>query len=165
MTDTPTAGSASPRETAPPAEPGIASSVPAESAITGWVGWVFFAGAMLLMTGVFQAIDGLVALLKDKLYVVRPNGLVVNVDYAAWGWTHLLIGVLLVLVGFAVMAGQTWAQLAAIVLAVLSAIVNFAFIPAYPAWSLLIITLDVVVIYALAAHGDELRTARGREYY
>src|SRR5215468_6018610 len=128
---------------------------------TGWVGWVFFGGAMLLVVGSFQAIDGLVALFKDELYLVRPNGLVVNVNYTAWGWTNLLIGALLALVGLAVIAGQRWAQITAVVLAVLSAIVNFAFIPAYPVWSLLIIALDVVVIYALIAHGKEATWSRG----
>ena len=165
MTDTPIAGSPSPRGTTAGTEPSLAASLPEPSGVTGWVGWAFFAAAMLLTTGVFQVIDGLVALFKDDLYVVRPNGLVVNVDYTVWGWTHLLLGVLLVLVGFAVLAGQRWAQVVAIILAVLSAIVNFAFIPAYPVFSLLVITLDVLVIYALAAHGGELCVARGREYY
>jgi hypothetical protein len=125
---------------------------------TGWVGWVYFAGAMLMMVGLFEAIDGLVALFKDDLYLVRPNGLVVNVNYTAWGWIHLLLGIVLGLVGLAVVLGQTWARSAAIALAGLSAIVNFTFIPAYPVWSLLIIALDVIVIYALAAHGREVRS-------
>ena len=56
---------------------------------TGWAGWAVFAGVMLVLVGAFQAIDGLVALFKDEIYVVRPNGLVVNVDYTAWGWVHL----------------------------------------------------------------------------
>jgi hypothetical protein len=132
---------------------------------TGWVGWVYFAGFMLILTGTFQGIDGLVALFKDELYVTRPSGLVVNVDYTAWGWTHLIFGILLVLVGLAVLAGQTWARVIAIILAVLSAIVNFAFIQAYPVWSILIITLDVLVIYALAAHGGEARSLRESETY
>jgi hypothetical protein len=128
--------------------------------VTGWVGWVFFAGLMLIMVGIFQAIDGLVALFKDDYYAVRPDGLVVNVDYTAWGWTHLIFGVLLVLVGLGLLMGQTWARVAGIILATLSAIANFAFIAAYPVWSIMIITIDVLVIYALAAHGKEVRAAR-----
>jgi hypothetical protein len=123
---------------------------------TGWVGMVYFAGAMLLMVGVFEAVNGLVALFKDDLYLVRPTELAVNVDFTAWGWTHLLIGILLVVVGFAVIVGQRWAQWTAVALAVFSAVANFAFIPAYPVWSLLIITLDVLAIYAVAAHGREV---------
>jgi hypothetical protein len=165
MTDTPTASSRRPNSTTARAEPSIASDVPGESPVTGWVGWVFFAGVMLMLAGVFQAVYGLIALFKDDLYLVRPSGLAVNVDFTEWGWTHLLIGILLVLAGFAVVLGQTWARITAIVLAVLSAIVNFTFIPAYPVWSLLLIVLDVLVIYALAAHGGEVRAARGTEYY
>ena len=151
MTETPTSSSS--------------PSLPTPTEVTGWVGWVWFAGALLLMTGVFQAIEGLAALFKDEVYVVRSRSLVVDVDYTVWGWTHLLIGILLVLVGVAVVLGQRWAQVTAIVLAVLSAIVVFAFVQAYPFWSLLVIALDVLVIYALAAHGREARDARGPEYH
>jgi hypothetical protein len=63
---------------------------------TGWVGWLLFAGIMLILVGAFQLIDGLIALFNDELYFVRPNGLVINVDYTAWGWTHLLLGILLI---------------------------------------------------------------------
>jgi hypothetical protein len=121
---------------------------------------VVFAGIMLIMVGVFQAIDGLVALFKDEYYVVRPDGLVFNVDFTAWGWTHLLLGILLVAAGAAVFSGRVWGRTIGVIAAVLSAIVNFAFIAAYPFWSVLIITLDVLVIYALIAHGGEMRQDR-----
>ena len=123
---------------------------------TGWVGWLMFAGIMLILVGAFQAIDGLIALFKDELYVVRPNGLVINVDYTAWGWTHLLLGILLIAAGYAVFSGRVWGRTLGVIAALLSAVVNFAFIPAYPVWSLLIITVDILVIYALIAHGGEL---------
>jgi uncharacterized membrane protein len=127
---------------------------------TGWAGWAVFAGVMLVLVGAFQAIDGLIALFKDELYVVRPNGLVVNIDYTAWGWTHLLLGILLIAAGYAVFSGKVWGRTLGVIAALLSAIVNFAFIPAYPIWSILIITVDVLVIYALIAHGGELRKDR-----
>jgi hypothetical protein len=130
------------------------------STSTGWVGWLAFAGIMMILVGAFQAIDGLIALFKDDLYVVRPSGLVINIDYTAWGWTHLLLGVLLVAAGFAVFSGRVWGRTLGVIAALLSAIVNFAFIPAYPVWSILIITVDVLVIYALIAHGGELRENR-----
>ena len=142
MTDTPTTRSA---------------DRSSSQARTGWVGWLMFAGIMLILVGAFQAIDGLVALFKDELYVVRPNGLVVNVDYTAWGWTHLLLGILLIAAGYAVFSGKVWGRTLGVIAAILSAVVNFAFIPAYPVWSLLIITVDILVIYALIAHGGELR--------
>jgi hypothetical protein len=130
------------------------------STSTGWVGWLAFAGIMMILVGAFQAIDGLIALFKDDLYVVRPSGLVINIDYTAWGWTHLLLGVLLIAAGFAVFSGRIWGRTLGVIAALLSAIVNFAFIPAYPVWSILIITVDVLVIYALIAHGGELRENR-----
>jgi hypothetical protein len=115
---------------------------------------------MLIVVGAFQAIDGLVALFRDEVYLVRSDGLVVNVDYTAWGWTHLLLGILLIAAGSAVFSGRVWGRTLGVIAALLSAIVNFAFIPAYPVWSLLIITVDVLVIYALIAHGGELRVNR-----
>jgi hypothetical protein len=127
---------------------------------TGWVGLLAFAAIMMILAGAFQAIDGLIALFNDELYVVRPNGLVINVDYTAWGWTHLLLGILLIAAGYAVLSGRVWGRTLGVIAALLSAIVNFAFIPAYPFWSLLIITVDVLVIYALIAHGGELRENR-----
>ena len=127
---------------------------------TGWVGWLLFAGVMLILVGAFQVIDGLIALFNDELYVVRPSGLVVNVDFTVWGWVHLLLGILLLAAGYAVFSGRVWGRTIGVLAAMLSAIVNFAFIPAYPVWSLLIITVDVLVIYALIAHGGELRVNR-----
>jgi hypothetical protein len=124
---------------------------------TRWVGWVYFAGIMMIMLGVFQAMAGLVALFNDSYYLVGKSGLVVSADYTAWGWVHLLLGVVAVLAGFAVMAGRIWGRTIGIVMAVVSAIVNMAFVAAYPVWALLIITVDVIVIYALAVHGGEAK--------
>ena len=126
---------------------------------TAWVGMVLFGGIMLLMMGGFQIIEGLVALFKDDYYLVTRNGLVVNIDYTAWGWTHLLIGLVAAATGIGVLLGQTWARVVGIVIAVISALVNITFLAAYPIWSTIIIATDVLVIYALAAHGREVRSA------
>src|SRR5919112_2018721 len=107
---------------------------------TGWTGWVVFASFMMIMAGSFQAIDGLV----------------VNVDYSVWGWTHLLLGALLIICGIGVLAGNIVARVVAILLAGLSALVNLVFLEAYPIWGILIITVDVLVIYSLVVHGREL---------
>jgi hypothetical protein len=120
---------------------------------TAWVGWVYFAAAVLVVGGIFQAIEGLVALFKDDMYAVGSSGLVVSIDYTAWGWLHLALGAALIVVGTALFSGRLWARIVAIILAALSAIGNFLFIPAYPVWCLVIIALDVMVIYALCAHG------------
>jgi hypothetical protein len=125
---------------------------------TGWLGWVYFAGVMMLALGSFHAVEGLVALFKRGYYLVSPEGLVVHVGYATWGWTFLIVGVVVALAGLGVLAGQTWARVVGVVLAAVSALLNLMFISAYPLWSLLIITLDVLVIYALTVHGRELST-------
>jgi hypothetical protein len=124
---------------------------------TAWTGWVVFAAFMMIMVGTFQAIEGLVAIFDDGFYRVTEANLVVNVDYTVWGWTHLLLGILLVAAGVGVLAGNIVARAVAILLAAVSALVNMVFIEAYPIWSILIITVDVLVIYALVVHGRELR--------
>ena len=126
---------------------------------TAWTGWVVFAAFMMIMVGCFQAIEGLVALFDDGWYHVTESGLLVDVDYTAWGWTHLLIGALLVIAGVGVLAGNTVARALAVVLAALSALVNLAFIEAYPIWAVIVITIDVLVIYALVVHGREMRSS------
>jgi hypothetical protein len=123
---------------------------------TAWTGWVVFAAFMMIMVGVFQAVEGLVALFDDGFYHVTRSGLVVNVDYNVWGWTHMLLGALLIIAGVGVLAGNIVARVVAIGLAALSALVNLAFIEAYPIWAVIIITVDVLVIYALVVHGREL---------
>ena len=125
--------------------------------LTGWVGWVFFAGIMMFTVGFVNIIEGLVALFKNEYYLVRPNGLVVNLDFTAWGWALLLFGLLLVFAGYGALVGQTWARVTGVILAVVNAVVNLAFVPAYPVWAIIVITLDVLVIYALAVHGGEVK--------
>jgi hypothetical protein len=124
---------------------------------SGWAGWVVFAGAMLILVGIFQVIQGLVAVFDDGFYLVRPSGLVVDVNYTTWGWTHVLIGVVGVLAGLGLLAGNIVARVVGVIVAMVSAVVNMAFVAAYPVWSLMLIALDVIVIYAIIAHGRELK--------
>ena len=124
---------------------------------SGWaVGLILFAAILMIMTGVFQALEGLIAIFQNEFYVATRNYLF-QFDATTWGWIHLIIGVIVALAGWGLLSGRTWARAAAIALAVLSAIANFLFIPYYPFWSLLIITLNVFVIWAVAAHGGDLR--------
>ncbi len=117
-------------------------------------GFITFAGVLMIMVGGFQALVGLVAVLQDDFYVMTKN-YVFDIDPTAWGWIHLIMGIVVVLAGFAILAGQTWGRVVGVVLALVSAITNFAFIPYYPFWSMLIIALDVFVIWALVAHGRD----------
>jgi hypothetical protein len=124
---------------------------------TGWTGWVVFASFMMFLLGSFQAIQGLVAIFDDTYYGVTESGLVVSLDYTTWGWVHLILGVLLILSGAGVLAGNLAARSVGVLLATLSAVANLLFIAAYPIWSVVIITVDVLVIYALTVHGREMR--------
>jgi hypothetical protein len=127
---------------------------------SGWaVGFILFAAIMMIMSGFFQALAGLVALFENEFYVATRNYLF-QFDATSWGWIHLLVGLIVAFAGFAVMAGRTWGRVVGITLAVVSAVVNFAFIPYYPFWALTVIALDIFVIWALAAHGRDVAADR-----
>ena len=128
-----------------------------EERVSGWaVGGITFAGTLLILIGAFQAIAGLVAIIDDEFYVVTRN-YTFDLDVTGWGWIHLILGILLVVVGFALFSRKAWAGIVAIMLAVLSAVANFFFIPYYPFWSILEIALAVWVIWAVTRPGA-LRT-------
>jgi hypothetical protein len=132
----------------------------AEEATSGTaVGFILFAAIMMIMAGVFQAIAGLVAIFENEFYVATRNYLF-QFDATTWGWIHLVVGLIVALAGWGLLSGRTWARVVGITVAVLSAIANFLFIPYYPFWALTVITLDIFVIWALAAHGGELRDTR-----
>jgi hypothetical protein len=111
-------------------------------------GAITFAAALLLLIGSFQIIAGLVAIFDDDFYVVTRN-YTFNLDTSAWGWIHLLIGILLAGTAWGLAKAYPWARVAAMVLAIVSAIANFFFIPYYPFWSILVIALDIWIIWAL----------------
>jgi uncharacterized membrane protein len=116
------------------------------------VGGVIFAATMMTLAGVFQAIAGLVAIFNDEFFVVTRN-YTFDLDVTAWGWIHLIIGILLLITGLGLFGRRTWAGVAGLMLAMLSALANFFFIPYYPIWALVVIGLDVWVIWALTRPG------------
>ena len=123
----------------------------------GWaMGFIVFAAVMMMMTGAFQALAGLIAIFENEFYVQTRNYLF-EFDATTWGWIHLVLGVIVALAGWGVLAGQTWARVVGITLAALSATLNFLFIPYYPFWSTLIIAVDIFVIWALTAHGRQFK--------
>jgi hypothetical protein len=103
----------------------------------------------------FQAINGLVALFNDTFYA-NIGDYWLEFDITAWGWIHLIFGILMVVAGYALLSGQTWGRIAAIAVAVVVAIENFAFIPYQPFWSILVIALCVLTIWALVTHGEDM---------
>jgi hypothetical protein len=121
--------------------------------ISGWAaGGITFAACVLLIVGIFQSIAGLVAIFDDEFYVVTRN-YTFDLDTSAWGWIHLLIGIGLIATAWGLFSRSTWAGVTAIMLATLSAVANFFFIPYYPFWSILEIALAIWVIWALTRPG------------
>jgi hypothetical protein len=137
--------------------PQYRSAARAEEAPSGAaVGFILFAAIMMIMAGVFQAISGLVAIFQNEFYVATRNYLF-QFDATTWCWIHLLVGLIVAFAGWGLLSGRTWARVVGITVALVSATANFLFIPYYPFWALTIITLDIFVIWAIAAHGGELR--------
>lgn len=123
-----------------------------------WAGWVVFAGAMLLVVGMINVFEGFVALFQDERLVVTEDNFIV-VDVTGFGWTLLISGALMIAVSLGLFTAQTWARITAIAIVCVHAAVQVAWLGAYPFWSLLMIALDVVVLFALTAKWSEARTA------
>lgn len=124
---------------------------------TGWVGWIFFAGFMMILVGSLNLIYGLVALFNDE-WVVWGNRGSVLLDITAWGWIHAAMGAVVILAGIGIMTGNLAARIVAVIVVGVSLIVNFAAIPVYPVWSLVAIAIELLVLWALIVHGRELKT-------
>ena len=122
---------------------------------TAWVGWVFFAGLLMMIAGMLHGLSGLVALFDDQTYIAHGGRLLV-LDYTQWGWVHLIWGALLFFGGLAVLNGETWGRVVAVFAGTLSIMAAMVFLPTYPLWSLLLITIDILFLYALIVHGKEI---------
>ena len=119
------------------------------------VGWTMFAAIMLMIIGVFHAIAGLSGIVKDNFYAVTPN-YVFEFDATTWGWVHLIGGIIIVLAGFGLLSGAVWARTVGVILAIVSLLASFAWIPIYPVWGIVTIAIDVFVIWALTVHGRDI---------
>jgi hypothetical protein len=138
------------------AYPSSAAGRAGEEASGSAVGFILFAGIMMIMVGCLQFFEGLVAVFNDTFYVATRN-YIFQFDATTWGWIHLILGLLVAFAGWGLLSGRTWARVVAITLAVLSAIANFLWLPYYPFWALTLVALDVFVIWAVAAHGSVMR--------
>ena len=119
-------------------------------------GWIGFAGLVMLILGGIDFVQGLIALFEDEYYVVTQSGFLV-VDVTAWGWIMLVWGALLVLAGFSLITGQSWARWVAIVVVSLNVFTQLGFLgnSNYPLWALTALALNVIVLYALTARWNE----------
>jgi hypothetical protein len=123
---------------------------------SGWAaGWAGFAGVMLVLIGFFQAAAGLVAIVNDEFYVVGKEW-VFQFDITTWGWIHLIVGILVLVAGFGVFTGNAAARTVGVIVAGISALAAFMWLPWYPIWAVVIIAIDVAVIWALTAHGHDI---------
>lgn len=121
-------------------------------AVSPWAhGIVVFAGVVMIVGGAFQALEGLAGIVHDQYLVVLPN-YIYAFDITVWGVIHLLIGLGLLVIGVSLLRGQTWARIAGVIAAAISAIVNFAWLPHSPWWAVILIVIDVLVIWALASY-------------
>jgi len=119
------------------------------------VGVSVFAGTLMVLIGILHAIQGVVALVNDTFFVVGAKW-TFSFDVTTWGWIHLLVGIVVAFAGFFVFRGAVWARTVGVLLAVVSAVANFTWLPYYPVWALVVIALDVLVIWALTIHGRDV---------
>jgi len=123
---------------------------------TGWTGWISFAAIMMIIGGSLNALYGVIAAVDDE-WVVFTNRADVYLDVSQWGWAHIIMGVIVLLAGIGLFSGNIVARTVAVIVASISLLVNFFFIPVYPFWALTVIIIDALVIWALTAHGREMR--------
>jgi hypothetical protein len=131
--------------------------VPTKNRSDWAIGWTVFAGIMMVIQGVWWAMAGLIALLEDEFFVVTPE-YVFQFDATTWGWIHLAVGVLLFAAGLAVFSGAVWARTVGVIVAGFATLAAFAWLPWYPLWAILFITVSIGVIWALTAHGRDITT-------
>ncbi|MFC4065131.1 DUF7144 family membrane protein [Actinoplanes subglobosus] len=125
-----------------------------------WAGWIAFAAVIMVVNSLINILQGMVALLDDERVVATPDAFVL-VDLTSWGWALVGFGIVMLTVGGFLLAGRNWARIVAVVVIGLHAVVQVVSLGAYPVWSLLMIALDTVVLFALVARwgsaAEELR--------
>jgi hypothetical protein len=130
--------------------------------VSGWVGWIAFAGLMALIIGAIDMIQGFFAIIEDQKIISTGEGLAI-VDVTAWGWFTLLWGGLLIIAGLALLGGAGWARWLAIIGVGLGAIAQMGFLAnypqAYPLWNITILALQIIVLYALVVKWSEYKSA------
>jgi len=123
---------------------------------SGWaIGWTTFAGVMMIMAGIWWIIAGLVALFNSEFYVAGRE-YIFQFDATAWGWIHLILGIVVLLAGFYLFQAAVWARTVGVIVAVIQGLVGFSWLPWYPIWGIIFIAISIAVIWALTAHGEDI---------
>ncbi len=128
---------------------------PMQQRQTGWVGWIYFAAVAMIISGILNIINGLVAVFNDD-WVLFDSRETLLLDISGWGWLHILMGIVVLVSGIGITKGHVMARIVAVVGVSISVIANFVFLPAFPFWSIVIIIVDMLILWALIVHGDEL---------
>jgi len=118
-------------------------------------GWVMFAGIILITVGIFQAFAGLVGILEDEILVVTPD-YAAQLDATTWGWIHMIVGLIVLAAGFGIFSGNVLARTVGVFAAIGSMISMFLWLPWYPIWAIIVISMDIAIIWALTVHGRVL---------
>jgi hypothetical protein len=126
---------------------------------SGWaIGWTAFAGITMILMGGWWLISGLVALFNSEFYVVTQRW-IFEFDISTWAWVHLIIGIVVLVSGFGLFSGAVWARTVGVIIAVLAALLSFAWLPYYPIWAILYIVVSIAIIWALTVHGRDITQA------
>lgn len=123
---------------------------------SGWGGWIAFAATIMVIAGMLNIFYGVIAAVNDE-WVVFGNEADLYLDISEWGWVHIIMGTIVMLSGFALFSGNILARTVGVLVAAASLVANFFWLPAYPIWSVIVITMDVLVIWALTVHGRDLQ--------
>ena len=124
-----------------------------------WTGWVGFTAIMLIIIGSIDAFEGLIAIIRSNYYQYTPNGVIIF-DTTKWGWLMLIWGILLVLVGLALAAKSGWARWTAVFLVAINLLAQLGWLgnSPNPVWTLTVITLQIIVLFALTARWSEVNS-------
>jgi hypothetical protein len=123
---------------------------------SAWVGWIALATALMGLSGAFNIVTGLVAVFSDTVYVDTVHSSVV-LDVTGWGWVHIVWGLVIILTAVSLAKGRPWARIVAVLVVGFNTLTQLLEMPSYPLYSLMIITVDVLILWAIVLHGGELR--------
>jgi hypothetical protein len=114
-----------------------------------------FASTMMFLIGTFHAIAGIAGIAEDDIFVATP-GYILELDVTTWGWIHLILGIIVVFAGYGLFNGSVWARTVGVIMAGVSTVAGFAWMPWYPVWGIIFVVSGIAVIWALTAHGRDI---------
>jgi hypothetical protein len=117
------------------------------------MGLTLFAAVVMMMSGFWNFLEGLAAVIRGSFFVTLPN-YAFDLSVSSWGWFHLILGVVVAMAGVGLLTDRVWARVVGVVVVAISMIVNFLYIPYQPVWSIVVVALDLAVLWALITPRD-----------